>query len=85
MPSSDWLHDPKKFKAHFDLSAADFKTLVDILPPHLQERYEETGSANPEAAVLWAIHQGRKLGLVVDGPASSSVIEDADTDDSDGD
>lgn len=71
-----WLRDPKKFEACFDISAKDFRVLIDVLPEHLREQYEETGATNPEAAVLWAIHQGRKLGLVVDGPVSTPSTEE---------
>lgn len=61
---ADWKKDEEAFEAHFDISYDDFAHLILSLPPALAEKYERTRKTNEEAAILWAIHEGRNHGLI---------------------
>jgi len=59
-----WLDDEDKFEKHFGIAYEDFTTLVTVLSPEQAEKYEKTRRVNVEAAILWAIHEGRSHGLL---------------------
>lgn len=63
-----WLEDEDAFFAHFDIPHSDFCELIRLLSKEQQRKYERTRKVNVEAAILWAIHEGKNHGLLVDVP-----------------
>lgn len=59
-----WLDDEDKFGRHFGIAYEDFMTLVTVLSAEQVEKYEKIRRVNIEAAILWAIHEGRSHGLL---------------------
>ena len=59
-----WKEDEVAFKKHFDLSYEDFCTLYTLLTPEQQAKYDRTQATNEEAAILWAIHEGKTHGHI---------------------
>lgn len=60
----EWKKDEESFLRHFKISYSDFGDLLLALPDDLKEKYEKTRRANEEAAILWAIHEGKSHGLL---------------------
>lgn len=63
----EWKKDEEAFLRHFKISYSDFGDLLLALPDDLKEKYEKTRRANEEAAILWAIHEGKSHGLLEAG------------------
>jgi len=59
-----WLENDEAFLKHFDISHADFMTLLDTLGEDYGDKYESIYAVHPEAAVLWLIHEGKQHGIV---------------------
>jgi hypothetical protein len=59
-----WVTDPRAFKAHFRIPYEDFCELIEALSPAQEGKYEKIRTVNTEAAILWAIHEGKSHGLL---------------------
>jgi hypothetical protein len=59
-----WAADPKAFKTHFHIPYPDFCELIEALTPTQEGKYEKIRVVNTEAAILWAIHEGKSHGLL---------------------
>lgn len=59
-----WKKDEAAFLRHFGIPYADFGELILALSPDQQDKYEKTRRANEEAAILWAVHEGKSHGLL---------------------
>lgn len=65
MPELDFLENPAAFKAHFDLPYEDFCQLIEAFKGERAQIYEETLKVNQEAAILWAISEGKRCSIIV--------------------
>jgi len=59
-----WKANEEGFLRHFRISYADFCELVKALSPQQQEKYEKIRAVHEEAAILWAIHEGKSHGIL---------------------
>lgn len=59
-----WKKDEAAFLKHFDLPYADFANLILCLTEKQREKYDKICAVNEEAAVLWAIHEGKSHGIL---------------------
>jgi len=66
MPDSQerWRDDKDAFEGHFKIPYEDFMSLVEALTPEQATKYEKIRAAHEEAAILWAIHEGKSHGLL---------------------
>lgn len=64
----EWARDEAKFKKHFDLPYSDFCDLIEALTPSQHEKYNKILAVHTEAAILWAIHEGKSHGLLKEVP-----------------
>lgn len=63
---ADWKANEEAFQDHFGIEYDEFTELILALPPSLAATYERTNKVNEEAAILWAIEQGKQRGLIKD-------------------
>jgi hypothetical protein len=63
-PTPHFLENEEMFRKHFDLPHADFMTLLDAFDEDRMEKYESISAVDEEAAILWAIHEGKQVGIV---------------------
>jgi len=59
-----WKKDEDGFFDHFQILYDDFVKLVNALNENQQEKYEKIRQVHEEAAILWAIHEGKSHGLL---------------------
>jgi hypothetical protein len=59
-----WKKDEEAFKRHFDIDYLDFCQLIQLLSPAQQSKYEKIRATHEEAAILWAIHEGKSHGIL---------------------
>jgi hypothetical protein len=60
----DWEEDEKAFGKHFGIAYDNFTQLILLLTPDQHKKYERTLKVNKEAAILWALHEGKSHGLL---------------------
>lgn len=61
-----WSEDPEAFETHFGLSYEDFHVLLQALPSDVRKKYDKTLAVDEEAGIIFALHKGKKLGLIKD-------------------
>jgi len=59
-----WENDKNAFRKHFDIGYDDFCQLIEALSPSQVEKYEKIRRTHQEAAILWAIHEGKSHGIL---------------------
>ncbi len=59
-----WKKDEEGFRAHFDIPYGDFCTLIEAFDEDRSIKYEKIRGVHEEAAILWAIHEGKRHGLL---------------------
>lgn len=69
---ADWKNDKNAFAQRFGLPYDDFVELITELPEGDRVRYDQILSIDQRAGVLWAIDQGKKLGLLTEKEAERS-------------
>lgn len=62
----DWRNDKHDFAKRFEISYEEFVELVNAFSNADRDRYDKIVALDERAAVLWAIDQGKKLGLLVE-------------------
>jgi hypothetical protein len=66
MSDSAWSEDPEAFREHFGLAYDDFCVLLQALPADVKKKYDKTLEIDNEAGIIFALHKGKKLGLLTD-------------------
>lgn len=61
-----WKEDEDSFQRHFGISYSDFGDLLLTLSDEQQSKYEKIRRVHEEAAILWAVHEGKSHGLLED-------------------
>ncbi len=59
-----WSENEASFERQFDLSYESFVAAVNLLDEEHQQKYETIRKTSQKAAVLWAIHEAKKRGIL---------------------
>lgn len=61
-----WSDDEAEFYDHFDVEYPAFCAALAALDHEHQAKYEAIRHVSPEAAILWAIHEAKESGILVE-------------------
>lgn len=61
-----WSDDEQGFNTQFDLPYEDFVEALNLLDEEHQKKYETIRKTSQKAAVLWAIHEAKKRGILTE-------------------